>query len=208
MAIRRRCVSRHSWGFQESLYHFVSCSTASSCSKRWPRRRWLDHVQNKAADDSEDQCQAEANRDIKSQTAHRGFLICVIVCGLTYSGRLRRRFGRRWLRWRHWRRRLGLRWRRRQRRLGLRGLGLRGGRWQQGIAGIIFVEHGALVAPPIGINAGMRLTPRQMHSYTSRRRLRKVRRRTIIEPIIAPSVLGRPHMMRHHDLPSNAEARG
>ncbi len=192
MAIRRRCVSRHSWGFQESLHHFVSCSTASSCSKRWPRRRWLDHVQDKAADDSEDQCQAEANRDIKSQTAHRGFLICVTVCGLTYSGWLRRRFGRRWLRWR-----------RRQRRLGLRG-----GRWQQGIAGIIFVEHGALVAPPIGINAGMRLTPRQMHSYTSRRRLRKVRRRTIIEPIIAPSVLGRPHMMRHHDLPSNAEARG
>jgi hypothetical protein len=68
----------------------------------------------------------------------------------------------------------------------LRRLGLRWRRWQQGIAGA-FVEHGALVAAPIGINAGMRLARRQVHSYSgmSWRRVREphltiVRGRTII----------------------------
>ncbi len=77
------------------------------------------------------------------------------------------------------------------------------------------MEHGALVAAPIGINAGVRLARRQVHSYSgmSWRRVRESRAttaggRTIIWPIIAPSVLGRPHMMPHHDLPSNEEALG
>jgi hypothetical protein len=67
------------------------------------------------------------------------------------------------------------------------------------------VEHGTLVGAPIGIDAGTWLAWRQLQSHSSmsgrRVRVRNPRRRTIIGPIIAPSVLGRPHMMRHRDLP-------
>ena len=71
------------------------------------------------------------------------------------------------------------------------------------------MEHGALVA------TGVRLARRQMPSYScmSWRRVREshatiVGGPTIIWPIIAPSISGGPHMMRHHDLPSNTEALG
>jgi hypothetical protein len=186
----------HSWGKLGSLCHFVSCSTASSCSKRWPR--WLDHVQNKAADYSEGQCQAKANRDIKSQTAHRGFLMYVIVCGLTYGDRVRRRF----------RRRGGV-------------LAATPGVALEALAATLGVALEGLAArrsmarwsplqsvlmPACGLHGGR-------YSGMSWRRVREshptiVGRRTIIWPIIAPSVLGRPHMMRHSRSPQQRRSTG
>jgi len=67
-----------------------------------------------------------------------------------------------------------------------------------------FVEHGTIVSAPIGIDAGTWLAGRQVAKLLKRERaavrVRNPRRRTIIGPNHrAPSVLGRPHMMRHRE---------
>jgi len=79
----------------------------------------------------------------------------------------------------------------------------------------ISMEQRTLVAAPIGIDAGMRLAWRklQSHSRMSGRRVREyhpaiVWGRTIIGPVIAPNVVGRPHMARHPDLPGIVQAMG